>query len=315
VEEPNLRLPKDKQWGVWEGTPSQGASAMPSLGDKPVKVPQATTSDESSPLAFGLELPAHMTNKVAESTAEKLMHAVEKRARKTKTLVNRGVHGLEREVQRYEGHVAKIAGAREEREKGLQEENVKVQQDNLKRARERAYAAERRATKEKDQEIAVWEENGCDGDRHGKKNKKIVETEADTSVKHAHKWMKGLLEGKSHSPMWGAKLFAPRTEVMSNNAYKKYEKSLKAEKAKTAKAKKTAGVALIEAQKKEVAAHKKAGLTKAKARANKQKKVATAMSKVKNAKKGLAAAVASSPKAQGLSRYLAAPATADTDAN
>jgi len=314
LEEPSLRLPKDKQWAKWNGTPARGASSMPSLGDKQVETPKASEEEEGSPLAFGLELPAHLTNKDAETDAQKLMHAVEKQARKKKVLVATGIESLERKVQQYEGHVAKIAGDREEREKGLQEENVKVQKANLKRARQRAVSAERRASVEKDQEVRSGEKMAHMVIAMAKKHAAIVEKEADHSVKTAHKWMKGLLEGKGHDSMWGAKLFAPRTEILSNDAYKKLQKKKKDQKAKKAKKKKAAEASLIEATKKAANAHKKAVLESKKARTNKEKKVEAAMAKVQKAKETLSAAVESSPKDQGLSRYLAVPATADSDA-
>merc|ERR1711998_192529 len=112
-----------------------------------------------------------------------------------------------------------------------------------------------------------------------KKHEKIVDEDADKSVKTAHKWMKGLLEGKGHDPMWGAKLFAPRTKIMSDTAYKKYQAGLKKAKLAKAKKKKATKTALIEAHKKEEHADKKAFPKKKQARAKKDKKVMAAMAK------------------------------------
>merc|ERR1711998_531448 len=133
-----------------------------------------------------------------------------------------------------------------------------------------------------------------------KKQEKLTEKQAEKAKKKAHKWMKSLLEGKSHSDMWGAKLFAPRTRVMSDTSYKKYQAKLKSDKVKKLKKKKAAEATLLVAEKKKAKAHKAALAKKASARKLKEKNVEQAMLNVDKAKTKLAAAVASSPKAQGL---------------
>jgi hypothetical protein len=307
-----LRLPRDKQWSKWSGTPSRNANALPKIGDKPIVVKKAKASSDEEPtgLEFGLQLPVGLTNGDAKKTAEKMMGEIESRAVKKKTMSKADVHHVEDEVQKLEQHVGKIAKAREKREDGMQEENIAVQKANLKRAELRAYTAKRRAAKERTEEVASGKKMGALLVKSAKKHSSLVEKESAEEVTKAKKWMRDLLKGKSHSVAWGAKLFEPRTRVLSNDDFKKRQRAKKKAIKDALKKKKDKKKAKLKAFKKKQADKKKAEKKAAKARKAKLAKVEQAMLQVGKAKQKLTMAVDMKPKAQGLSRYLARPPVA-----
>merc|ERR1711903_265130 len=94
--------------------------------------------------------------------------------------------------------------------------------------------------KEKAQELESGKKMAALLVKTAKKHQALVDKQTNQEVKKAKTWMRDLLKGKSHSLQWGAKLFEPRTRVLSNDDFKKRQAAKKKLKTDAIKKKKAA---------------------------------------------------------------------------
>jgi hypothetical protein len=222
-----LRLPRDKKWAQWRGRAPRDDATKSKHTKK-----QASSADEyhgdDVPVNFGMELP-QLTNKDAEKDAEKILRAEQHKLTNIKRQSDEELSRAKKREVRVETRVRRDAKKRFEREEGTQEENVKVQKENLHVAETRKAVdlrnIKRQEREEVNQELKLARLQLESVKKQWAKKKKDAQKEANDVKKD----LAGVLEKgkKSHSLEYDAKLFLPHTKVISVEKYNRLKAQAK----------------------------------------------------------------------------------------
>jgi len=309
-----LKLPHDGHW--WDGEEHDGArnSEMPP-NEAPNKNDSQNDEDpglDDVPVNFGEELP-EMTNKEAVKDAAKIL-----RGEKTKlTKVKQQSAETYRKTKNLEGQleerIRNTAENKLRREQSSEEENVKVEEENLAVARKRKLTED----KQMKSEVRRQMEEELQLVRKQLADQKIQEEAQNTFTEEEVKNVKGDLKGvlkqgeTSHSNEFDAELYNPPTKVISVTKYNKLKAQIKAEKLKKSTIKKAAASTMLAVETKQANDKKIKRTQQKQLKIAKAAKVKAAMSQLETAQKLLSTAVNSKPDDEGMEQFLNTPAKPD----
>lgn len=316
----SLKLPRDKYWAKLRGT--QHDSSNTKQGEhsqqveKDVEIRSGPSRPTQAPMSFGAEL-EQMTTQEAQKEAQELTRVAEKRVADAKMKEARRVRKMERKAAQITASIKKKEKVVLQRQKRALNSNVEVMQENLALAEKRRNIQmninKREFQRQANTEIQLVNQLM----QHSKTDEADKVKHAKQEQTNIQKDLRAVLEEgkKTHNAAWAAKLFRPRTRVISDSQYKVEQAKKKRQRTKRKADEKAAQlklVALEQKRKQHRESKRKAQRTQHKqALKTKVAQVKAAMQQVQDAKKLLAKAVKSKPEDAGLEEYLSTPATPD----